>query len=197
MPVVPNILPFAFGGPNLLTQDLAALGIIPPLWGIFSQFGQSVIEFDTVVAFEYRQDWVLSSYPVEEGGFRTYNKVWTPFNIRMKVATGGVFINRQAFLSSIGVFAGTLLLFDVITPEITYPSCNIVHYDYDRSAESGAGLIQVTIWLMQVQVITPAATVNTATPGGATPQAGGNVQSSFPTPPLLTKVNGFLRTLGL
>lgn len=186
----PNILPFAIGGPNILTTNLAGLGIIPPLWGIFSKQGRSVIAFDNVIAFEYREDWALADYPIEQGAFKTYDKVHTPFHIRMVVSGGRQFSNRQAFLQSIIPVASSVDLYDVVTPELTYLDCNVVHYDYDRRADRGAGLIQVAIWLSQVSLIENVNPTNAAAkqPSGAPLVVGGQVQAVPTTSPVLTSI---------
>lgn len=186
----PNILPFVLGGPNILTQNLAGLGIIPPLWGIFDKRGRNAIQFDNVLAVEYRQDWTLSDYPVEEGAFATYDKVQVPFNIRMLVSGGRQFSNRQRFLLSIPPVATSLELFDVVTPEVTYLDCNVVHYDYGRRADEGLGLIKVAIWLMQVRLVPNVTPGNASTkqPAGAPIIVGGQVQSVPTVVPPLTRI---------
>lgn len=154
-------------------------------WGIFLD-GAPVIVADQVNAFSYKQDWPLSTYPVEQGGFETYDKVQLPFEPRVRFATGGTQGDRQALLDSIAAIAGDLKLYDVVTPEAVYTSCNVTHYDYERNEGPGAGWIKINVYLMEVR-ITASAQYNTATPlantqspTAADPVSNGTVQPLTP-----------------
>ena len=146
-----------------------------PEWGIFLD-GQSVITADNVLTVSYRQDWRLSTHPQEEGAFATYNKVATPFEAKVRFSTGGTASDRQAFIDSIAAIAGDLNLYDVVTPEAVYASCNVVHYSYDRKAET-AGIIAVDVWLEEVRVVGATSFSNTQSPGAAGQTQGGLAQA--------------------
>lgn len=172
-----NVTDVFQGGPNLVTQQLAGLGIIPPLWGIFSSGGSAVVKADNVIAFEYKQDWNVADAPQEQGAFMSYDKVNTPFTARVTFSAGGGFSNRQALLKSVAAISGDLNLYDVVTPEATYTSCNVIHYDYRRTADHGANLIEVTVWLTQIITDVGATSSSTpSTPSGSTNTDGGTVQ---------------------
>jgi hypothetical protein len=143
-------------------------------WGLYLN-GVPIIIADNVVSLEYRQDWRLSTYPQEQGAFATYNKVATPFEAKLRFSTGGSKSDRQNFIDSIAAVAGDTNLYDVVTPEAVYPSCNIVHYDYKRAAES-AGLIAVDVWVEQVVIAGAATFSNTKNPSNAAQTQNGLVQ---------------------
>lgn len=170
------------GGPNLLTRDLAAFGIIPPLWGIFNEDGEAVVTADNVVAMEYKNEWSVADAPLERGAFESYDKVDTPFSVRLTFSSGGSFRNRQALLDSIDEIAPDINKYDVVTPEKTYVSMNVVHVDYRRTATNGAGLISVSVWLQQIREDAVAETANSAEPSGATVKDGGQVQPKEMSP---------------
>jgi hypothetical protein len=69
-------------------------------WGIF-QNGVPIVTADTVSSFEYKQEWALSDFPVEQGGFASYDKVHIPYDVRFRFVSGGSEANRAALLSSI------------------------------------------------------------------------------------------------
>jgi hypothetical protein len=144
-------------------------------WGIF-QNGVPVVIADTVTAFEYRQEWVLSDFPLEGGAFQSYDKVYVPYDARFRFVSGGSEANRAALLSSVQAIAGNLTLYDAASPEAIYLSCNIRHFDYRRTSTRGVGLIEVDVWLEQVNVGNSPAN-NTAQPSGADPVNDGSVQS--------------------
>lgn len=143
-------------------------------WGIFKD-GEPVVVADSVNAFGYMQDWPISTYPVEEGGFETYDKVQLPFEQRVRFVTGGDREDRQALLDSIEAIAGDLNLYDVVTPEKVYLSCNVIHCDYERNEGRGAGLIRVNVYLMEVRVAA-SAQYNSATPVSNAKDPGSNDQ---------------------
>jgi hypothetical protein len=66
--------------PALIADVISFLtGFGAPQWGIF-QDGLQLVEADNVVSFGYKQNWSISTYQVEEGGFESYNKVDTPYS---------------------------------------------------------------------------------------------------------------------
>ena len=137
--------------PTLLTADaISGYGALEQ-WGVYLG-GAPVITFDTFVSIDYRRGWALSDYPVERGAFQTYDKVWLPFDVRVKMAVGRSIADRQAFLNAVEAVSGTLQLYSVVTPERTYPSVNVQHIDYHRTATNGLGLITVEMWLLEVRV---------------------------------------------
>lgn len=56
-------------------------GALGTTWGVYDISGRLVIEADSVLDVEYRNDSKLSDYPVEQGSFYTYNKVATPYTV--------------------------------------------------------------------------------------------------------------------
>jgi len=60
--------------------------------------------FPVVASFidvEYKQDWPLSDYPVEQGGFQTYDKVRLPYSLRLRLAASGTQADLQSFLTTV------------------------------------------------------------------------------------------------
>lgn len=165
----------------LLAADAisAFFGLFPQQWGIFLD-GEPVVVADTVLTMEYRQDWRLSKYPQERGAFADYNKVSEPFEARLRFSTGGSLSDRQAMLESIKAIAPDTNLYDVVTPEDVYLSCNVTHYDYKRGAED-VGLLKVDVWLEEVRVTGAATFSDSKTPGGAAQVDNGLVQGQAVT----------------
>lgn len=191
---------------TILASDAAQIAhaFAPPQWGIFSGFGAPLLIGDSVVAVDYRREYRISDYPVEEGGFGSYDKVSDPYDVRVTIAvsgkgdllsnlaTGGalgaIFTGtdnataaRSQFLNKLERAAASLDLVQVLTPESTYTDLNIVHHDYRREARSGAALITVDVWLREVRMTATAAFTSTQDPSGADTQSGGTVQAAAPT----------------
>ena len=144
-------------------------------WGIYLD-GLPVLSYDNQVSFSYSQDWKISTYPVEEGSFQTYNKVQMPAEVRCKFSAGGSVTNRQNLLQSIDEVMSTTDLYDIVTPETVYLGYNFMHREYDREANN-VGLLVVDITLEEVIETATAQFQDTASPN-ATGQVGlGNVSA--------------------
>jgi|SRR5665647_1660865 len=148
-------------------------------WGVFLG-GAPIIVFDTFVSIDYRHTWNICDYPVERGGFESYNKVWLPFETRVRFASGGSEANRVALLASVKAISGTLQLYDVVTPEEIYTSVNVKHYDFHRTSTNGVGLITIDLWFEEIrETISESSTFSAGsnTNGGAetAPSGGGFV----------------------
>lgn len=138
-----------------------------PQWGIFDRNGRPILVSDTVRSVDYRSEYQVSNYPIEEGGFVSFNKVAVPFDVRVGFVNGGqreiaglggIFTTlipglglaalitgqsmqesrRTAFLSALdGMMGQTDQLFTVVTPERSYFNTTIIHYEYRREREAG------------------------------------------------------------
>jgi hypothetical protein len=122
----------------------------PPLWGLFEGANPVVIA-DTVVDFSYQQDWTVADYPVERGGFESYDKVNSPFRVRIQFASGGSEANRQALLDSIQAIGDPLTLYTAVTPTAVYPSMNVEGFSYHRTSRNGLGLLVVDVHLLEIR----------------------------------------------
>ncbi len=165
---------------TLLTNDLIRsflAGISGPQWGIF-QNGALVLYPDTIVSVDFKRNWSVADYPVEEGAFESYDKVQAPFDTRVRMALGATRADRAEFLAVLKEIADNTELYDVVTPDEIYSSVNISHYDIKRSRTNGAAMIVVDIWLTEVRVTAVSQFSNTRSSSGSDTVNGGNVQTS-------------------
>lgn len=182
-PGVPVMLrapgPLAYVAPALRLAD--ALGLLEfflgPRWGIFTESGAPFAIPDSVFSFDFRREFRLADYPIEKGGFASYDKVEIPYEPRVRFA---VSIDKPGFLAAVDRALTSLDLFTVITPDFIYPSVSIHHYDYRRAAVQGAGVFLVDVWLTEVRIVNTTQFVNTKSPAGASKQSGGTVQARPP-----------------
>jgi hypothetical protein len=162
-----------------------------PQWGIYLN-GVAALVPDNIIAVDFKNDWRIADYPQEEGAFQSYNKVLTPYDVKVTMTKGGAGLlsaigigssaNVKSFIAAVEMAAASLNLYDVMTPDRTYHSANITHYDYKRSAENGVSLLTVELWLQQIRVTATTAFTNTAAPDGMDPANTGSVQATTPTP---------------
>ena len=155
VPSIPN-LPKNVGDAVIKYGGALAINtIFGNYWGIFDQNGIPLLLADSVKSVQFRSESKISSAPLEQGSFTSYNKVVEPYtaNVMMTKGSGGV-IERGAFLALLDGFKNSTDLFMVITPEAVYPNCNILGYDYVREAGDGARMIKVNIRLQEVREVT-------------------------------------------
>jgi hypothetical protein len=186
VPVAPGVPPVprasATGIANaitLLAADVALLFAQSPVWGIFDQSNTLIIQPDSIVGFDYRNDYRVTDAPQESGGFQSYNKVANPFDCRIVMTKGGSTQNKADFLASVDAVMGSTDLYHVVTPEKPFLNMTLVHNDFRRTAREGLGLLTVEIGLREVRIAGPAVFTNTQSPNGQDAQNTGQVQ---PTP---------------
>ena len=124
-----------------------------------------VVTPDTVESFAWKGDHRISTFPVEQGAFTSYNKVATPFDLRMTLVCGGRnfyqdatqklddYLNsllgtgfgqpmaREDFILALEAMLESTDLYDVVTPDRTYERLNLVHFDYVKRAKDGAVMV--------------------------------------------------------
>lgn len=120
-------------------------------WGIFDRDGGKVLDPDNVVSVEHSSEFRISDYPVENGGFESYNKVQVPFEIRLAMSKGGSVTDRERFVNDLETLRASLDTYDVATPEHVYVGVNITRVGQVRSASAGAGMATVEIALQEIR----------------------------------------------
>lgn len=169
------------GAALTIIGEILPLGLFGTKWGIVDKNGSSVIVPDSFVDFEYREERKIPNYPIEQGSFQSYNKVSVPFDCRVTVScSGNGKMSKQAFLSAIQALLNSLDLVSVVTPNITYDNCNLVHVDYRREARQGATLILAQLWFQEVR-IAQKPVIPTAKPSGARSTSFGQLSPTTPT----------------
>lgn len=132
-----------------MSQEVAVNGA----WTLLDAAGESAIAFTSFISIDYRNDGQALAYPVESGGFASYNKVATPLEIRVTLATQGSEADFEYILYSLDRFqAGTNRL-AVATPAALYRSMTLESYSYRRTREAGAGMLVVELTLKEVREI--------------------------------------------
>jgi len=153
-----------------------------PQWGIYktnppNTKDASGIETVTIVAkrtpvvvpdsfgeFAYRNEWAVSDFPVQEGAFANYDKVSQPFEIMVRLYKGGTKEARKKFLDSIEAIAGTLDLYDIVTPEKSYVGVNVMRYEVTRRGARGAYFLsEVDLYFREIRTVTAAYTSTAVT----------------------------------
>lgn len=172
IPSLPELVNIGLGG-------LADLLFGTPLWGLYTEDGQSAVVFDSFLGLRFRNGGRVSSFPVEQGGFSSFNKVDTPFDAAIRLAHSGDMASRNVILGVLERIVHSTDLYSVVTPEIVYPSANLVNYSYTRDNRGGSSQLIVELYLEEIRQTAAAQFTETEEASGADPQSNGQVQS-FP-----------------
>ena len=172
IPSLPELVNLGLGG-------LADLLFGTPLWGLYDQDGRQAVVFDAFLGVRFRNGGRISSFPVEQGGFSSFNKVDTPYDAAIRLAHSGDMASRNVMLAVLERIVRSTELYSVVTPEIVYASANLVNYAYTRDTRGGSGQLIVELYLEEVRQTAVVPFTETEEPSGADPQSNGQVQS-FP-----------------
>lgn len=194
-PIFPNV-PIATGVPQVLrdasnpgsdtvdqlTSDAITVSASPvDTWGIYDDGAAKVLDPDTIMAFGYDAESRIADFPIEEGGFETYDKVALPFDTRVVMTKGGSVDDRRAFLNKVDDLRSDMKLYRVVTPERTYLNVNFTRVSIDRSREQGANMITVELHLREIRQNVTATFSNSKDPASADVKSNGSVQAKDAT----------------
>lgn len=167
-----------------------------PRWGIFNQQNERVVVPDSVLAFDYRNEYRVADFPVQRGAFASYNKVATPFDIAIRLSKSSDLEGRARFLEAIDAASRSLELFYIVTPERAYYDVNIVRYEVTRRDNRAAYfLTDVDVYFREIRQVaaqyssTTAATRNAQQPS-ARPSVSQGIVQPAPVPSSLSE-DGF------
>lgn len=155
--------------PLAILQDIFAFSnSVVPVWGVFNDTGELAIQADSVIDFAFTNDQRVSSFPVQEGEFATYNAVANPYESVIRVTKGGHPADRTTFMLQVENALASLTLYTVITPERAYRNAKLQRYETIRKREQGATLITVDLFFIEVRQVavqyTTTATANAKEP---------------------------------
>lgn len=167
----------------LFADALNVIGLFAgPQWGVFNQDGTLALKPDSMISLDFRRDWKIPNYPIEQGSFQSYNKVALPSITRVRLSKGGSDSDRKDFLLQVSAAARSLILYNVVMPEgALIQNVNITNFSINRTSTNGVGLISIDLDLEEVRATATASFSNTAAPSGANPASTGSVQPQAPT----------------
>ena len=206
LPRSPNFPPILRTGLGIVQGILWRTAQVDTRWGVYDSNGNALGDPATITGFiggaldsigigsmvstnsvDFFKETRISDFPVEAGGFATYNKVETPASPTVTLCVTGSEANRRSFLIAIDEACASVELYSVVTPEITYQGYSIERYNYQRRSSNGITLLTVEIVLKEIRQVAALYTIasvgDIVSPknAGATPQVdGGKVQATTP-----------------
>jgi hypothetical protein len=153
-------------------------------WGIYTSAGVKLVTPDTFVSVEIRAGQSrIPTFPQEQGGFQSYNKVQIPSEIRVQMSyRGSEEGDRAHFLDTLDAASKSIDLYSVATPDEIYFDMSILRYDYKRERTNGAEILHVDIFFEEVRITAESVFSNTEQPSGASPVSGATVQAAVIPP---------------
>lgn len=122
-------------------------------WSLNNASGEAVVRFTSFLSLDLRNESLVVSGPVEEGGFATYNKVETPLEVDVSLGIEGDDATLQTVLDTLDKLqAGTELL-SLVTPNAEYQDLNLEGFNYRRRREDGLGVLWVDLSLVGVKQV--------------------------------------------
>jgi hypothetical protein len=138
-----------------------------------------ILDYDSFVSFKITEASTISTFPVEQGAFVSYNKAGHPYKATVRLALTGTPARRQAFITALRTLRKSTSLFTIVTPDASYENANLVSYDCIREANHNAwGRVVVDLHCEEVRVVNLQYT-STVNPGAAPSASTGKV---VPTP---------------
>ena len=140
--------------------------------------GKPVITPDSVISLEWHGEERISDYPVENGGFASFNKVAVPYDLRIVMTCAGLNyvqsaltkvtqqldqaltslglafgqpMGRDAFLSALDSMLNSTQCYDVVTPDKVYKNVNLVSYSHAKKHDEGATMIVAELIFREVR----------------------------------------------
>lgn len=154
------------------------LGFSAPVWGVFDQDGNEVLQPDSFLGMDFRNNARVSDYPQEQGAFESYNKVQTPYDVRIRMAIGADLQTRTFFLAQCDAMLKSTDAFMVVTPEVTYQNATVENVAYRRETRNGATMITVELWFLEIRISAVAQfSAASATTGSGAPYAFGSASA--------------------
>lgn len=210
VPDVPGV-PSIPRSPNAPVAQTAILGLVQGLlwrvarsqtrWGVFDKSGKPLgdpSQFTGLAgaaldslglgvtlstgSVDYSKETKISDFPIEQGGFASYNKVETPASPVVTLHLSGSENNRRTFLDEIDKAVKSTDFYSVVTPEVTYANYSIERYNYTRRNTKGATLLTVELTLKEIREVSAQySQIQAPKDVGATPTVDtGKVQAKTP-----------------
>ena len=121
--------------------------------GIFQETGgdyESIAEFDSFISFNGSHESQVVRNAVENGSFRSVNKIRNPDTIIVELAKGGYRSGIEAVLNSLKKYQGSTTLCRVLTPFGTISNLNLVKLEYSYTRDNGSNLLVAKLHFQEI-----------------------------------------------
>ena len=144
---------------------------------------------------DYSKETRVSDFPVEGGGFASFNKVESPASPIVTICMQGGDGDRRKFLEDIDSACKSTGIYSVVMPEKEYIGYTIDRYSYQRRSSGGVTLLIVEVSLKEVRAVSAiytksikVASGNTKSVSSAKNVDSGKVQAKTPKQSVLKSI---------
>lgn len=190
----PTSEPTATVDPDTGEDVLDTVVITPP--------APPVIVPDNFARLDYQQEWDVGTMPAQKGAFANYNKVASPYQLKLRMTKGGTLKDRQEFLATLETISASLDLYKILTPERVYQPTNIFGFRVVREGARGAYYFaEVEISFMEIRQVaalyttTAQNTQNAKQPSALPVNNMGTLNATPPTTRVQAAINTVLAPL--
>lgn len=172
---------------ELAGEKIASLAeefFVGPRWGLYGPDAREILVFDTFLGINFKQGGEAPKVPGEKAKIFATDKFVGAAEAIIKLSHSGDKASRNAMLSQLERIVLGTELYDLVMPEITYPSVTPVKYSYERGEKNGASQLVVELTLVQVTRAPPKDESKAKDASGAEEQSNGQTQTtSIPITP--------------
>jgi hypothetical protein len=122
-------------------------------WSLLDERGDTALAFTSVMDIECRNEGEALSYPIEYGSFTNYNKTRKPFSLSLTLGVQGTEAEFSAALRKLDEYRDRAVKLSVLTPAALYESLTLASYTCRRGPDSGAGMLAVSLDLVEVREV--------------------------------------------
>jgi len=152
-----------------------------PQWQIVNDGGGLFLQPDTYADFNISEECVIPNYPIEQGGFSSYNQVQRPYGIKLTaIITGNKDLTRGTFIQSVKDLKNSLELVTIVTPDTLFQNAKLIRYNWTQKSYQGLTMLSIELVFQEIRQ-TAVAIVTAATPSGQNQKKIGQVSPIQPT----------------
>ena len=120
----------------------------------FSEW-QQIADFDTFISFNGKHESQIVQNAIEEGAFRSVNKIRKPNTCTVELSKGGLQSDIQLVLDNLKKYKDSTDLLHVVTPFGVLEDVNLIGLDYTFKNGEGASMLNAKLTLQEVQFGSP------------------------------------------
>lgn len=127
------------------TQDLMA--------GVFQYTGgamEEIADFDSFISLNGNSSSQIVKNAIENGSFRSVNKIKDPNKIVIELAKGGFKTDIEEVLDSLKKYQNSTAIFMIITPFGPIKNLNLIGLDYNFTRDNGSNLLIAKLTFQEI-----------------------------------------------
>lgn len=110
----------------------------------------TIADFDSFISFNGSHESQIVQNAVEQGSFRSVNKIKKPNTCIVELAKGGSQYNIENVLNNLIKYQSSTDIFRIITPYGDLDNLNFIKLEYDYKRESNCGLLIAKLTFQEV-----------------------------------------------